>query len=186
MSWSIGVQEEHAGAGCARIPHVVQQQLRGSQVPYRRPQREGCIRAVDQRARGKCLIAAMLRHRAGINVAQSMLMPILEERRPTDSDNNLIRTISSRIAGGRKDATAEPPRVCWLSSLCPALHLPMYPQVIVDLREFRSSLPSLLHNAGILVVPATLTVGDYVLTPDMCVERKSIPDLVSSFNSGRL
>lgn len=36
------------------------------------------------------------------------------------------------------------------------------------------------------MVPATLTVGDYVLTPDMCVERKSIPDLVASFNSGRL
>ncbi|GJE89027.1 DNA repair protein [Phanerochaete sordida] len=98
----------------------------------------------------------------------SMLMPILDERRPADSGDNLIRTISTRMAGGRKDVTAEPTRV------------------IVDMREFRSSLPSLLHNAGILVVPATLTVGDYVLTPDMCVERKSIPDLVSSFNSGRL
>ena len=52
-----------------------------------------------------------------------------------------------------------------------------YVQVVVDLREFRSSLPSLLHAANILVVPATLTVGDYVLTPDICVERKSIPDL---------
>ena len=58
--------------------------------------------------------------------------------------------------------------------------------MIVDLREFRSSLPSLLHTSGILVIPATLTVGDYVLTPDMCVERKSIPDLAASFNSGRL
>ena len=36
------------------------------------------------------------------------------------------------------------------------------------------------------IVPATLTVGDYILTPDICVERKSIPDLVLSFNSGRL
>lgn len=56
----------------------------------------------------------------------------------------------------------------------------------MDIREFRSSLPSLLHTSSIVVVPATLTVGDYVLTPDMCVERKSIPDLVASFNSGRL
>lgn len=54
------------------------------------------------------------------------------------------------------------------------------------MREFRSTLPSLLHAAGLLVIPATLTVGDYVLTPDICVERKSIPDLVSSLNSGRL
>ena len=59
-------------------------------------------------------------------------------------------------------------------------------QVIVDMREFRSSLPSLLHASGLLVLPVTLTVGDYILTPDICVERKSIPDLVSSFNSGRL
>jgi DNA excision repair protein ERCC-4 len=54
------------------------------------------------------------------------------------------------------------------------------------MREFRSTLPSLLHAAHLLVVPATLTVGDYVLTPDICVERKSLSDLVSSFNSGRL
>ncbi|KZT25479.1 hypothetical protein NEOLEDRAFT_1178275 [Neolentinus lepideus HHB14362 ss-1] len=97
----------------------------------------------------------------------SMLMPILEERRPGTNDA-MIKTISSRIAGGRKELNKEPSRV------------------VVDVREFRSSLPSLLHASGLLVVPATLTVGDYVLTPDMCVERKSIPDLVSSFNSGRL
>ncbi|PPQ80616.1 hypothetical protein CVT24_002708 [Panaeolus cyanescens] len=58
--------------------------------------------------------------------------------------------------------------------------------VIVDMREFRSSLPSLLHASRLMVIPATLTVGDYILSPDICVERKSVPDLVSSFNSGRL
>lgn len=61
-----------------------------------------------------------------------------------------------------------------------------YTQVIVDMREFRSTLPSLLHASSLLVIPATLTVGDYILTPDICVERKSLSDLVSSFNSGRL
>ena len=59
-------------------------------------------------------------------------------------------------------------------------------QVIVDVREFRSSLPSLLHAAGFIIVPVTLTIGDYVLSPEMVVERKSIPDLIQSFNSGRL
>ena len=54
------------------------------------------------------------------------------------------------------------------------------------MREFRSSLPSILHGSGLQLVPTTLTVADYVLAPDICVERKSIPDLVSSFNSGRL
>lgn len=29
-------------------------------------------------------------------------------------------------------------------------------------------------------------VGDYILTPSLCVERKSIPDLHQSLNSGRL
>lgn len=56
----------------------------------------------------------------------------------------------------------------------------------MDMREFRSTLPSLLHASRLLVIPATLTVGDYIITPDICVERKSIPDLIQSFNSGRL
>lgn len=54
------------------------------------------------------------------------------------------------------------------------------------MREFRSSLPSLLHAAHIEVIPVTLGIGDYIITPEMAVERKSIADLISSFNSGRL
>ncbi|EJT99777.1 hypothetical protein DACRYDRAFT_96032 [Dacryopinax primogenitus] len=97
----------------------------------------------------------------------TMLNPILEQ--PTRAGtNDLIKTISSRIAGGGNVVNSEPTRI------------------IVDMREFRSSLPSLLHATNIQIVPATLTVGDYVLTPDMVVERKSVPDLVQSFNSGRL
>ena len=60
------------------------------------------------------------------------------------------------------------------------------PRVIVDMREFRSELPSLLHKRGIDVEPVTLEVGDYILTPEICVERKSISDLIGSLNSGRL
>jgi len=29
-------------------------------------------------------------------------------------------------------------------------------------------------------------VGDYILTPEICVERKSLSDLIGSLNSGRL
>eukprot|EP00736_Rhodelphis_marinus_P006479 Rmarinus@m.28259 len=58
--------------------------------------------------------------------------------------------------------------------------------VIVDMREFRSSLPALLHDEGLIVHPLVIEVGDYVLTPDICVERKSIRDLIQSFISGRL
>ncbi|CAH2076241.1 unnamed protein product, partial [Iphiclides podalirius] len=60
------------------------------------------------------------------------------------------------------------------------------PLVIVDMREFRSDLPALLHKKGINIEPVTITIGDYILTPDICVERKSISDLIGSLNSGRL
>lgn len=59
-------------------------------------------------------------------------------------------------------------------------------RVIVDLREFRSELPSLIHRRGISVQPVTIEVGDYILTPEICVERKSLNDLIGSLNSGRL
>ncbi|KAF9221255.1 hypothetical protein BS17DRAFT_270634 [Gyrodon lividus] len=99
----------------------------------------------------------------------SMLLPIYEDKGVgSKTGEQMIKTISTRLAGGRKELSTQTS------------------QVIVDMREFRSTLPSMLHASGILVIPATLTVGDYVLTPDICVERKSIPDLVSSFNSGRL
>lgn len=49
-----------------------------------------------------------------------------------------------------------------------------------------SSLPNVLHLKGIRIIPVTLEVGDYILSPLICVERKSISDLYSSFASGRL
>ncbi|XP_063790404.1 DNA repair endonuclease XPF [Pseudophryne corroboree] len=58
--------------------------------------------------------------------------------------------------------------------------------IIVDMREFRSELPSLIHRRGIDIEPVTLEVGDYILTPDICVERKSVSDLIGSLNNGRL
>uniref|UniRef100_A0A0K2T0T9 DNA repair endonuclease XPF n=2 Tax=Lepeophtheirus salmonis TaxID=72036 RepID=A0A0K2T0T9_LEPSM len=59
-------------------------------------------------------------------------------------------------------------------------------KIIVDMREFRCELPSLIHKRGIDIEPITLEVGDYILTPEICVERKSISDLIGSLNCGRL
>lgn len=59
-------------------------------------------------------------------------------------------------------------------------------RVVVDTREFASSLPNLLYRVGIKVIPCMITVGDYILSPKICVERKAIPDLIASFKSGRL
>ncbi|KAK9768075.1 DNA repair protein RAD16, variant 2 [Basidiobolus ranarum] len=80
----------------------------------------------------------------------------------------LLETFNSRIAGGGLTSQS-------ISS-----------QVIVDLREFRSSLPSILHAHKLKIIPCTIEVGDYILSPTMCVERKSIADLIGSLNSGRL
>ena len=93
----------------------------------------------------------------------------LDGAAPSDPQEQFLRTVNTRIAGGgRLAATAEPPRV------------------VVDVREFRSSLPSLLHARSMLIIPCMLTVGDYVLSPHICIERKSIKDLISSFKNGRL
>eukprot|EP00948_MAST-09A_sp_MAST-9A-sp1_P001783 g1783.t1 len=59
--------------------------------------------------------------------------------------------------------------------------------VIVDTRELRSPLPFLLHcSAQLQILSRTLIVGDYILSPEVCVERKAIPDLIQSLQSGRL
>lgn len=108
-------------------------------------------------------------------IRQKSLMMI-----PVDQDGNCLGLNSSqepqalssqnsltRKAGGRKVAEKEM-------------------QVIVDMREFMSSLPNVLHQKGMRIIPVTLEVGDYILSPLICVERKSIQDLFMSFTSGRL
>ncbi|KAJ3123807.1 hypothetical protein HK100_011478 [Physocladia obscura] len=89
--------------------------------------------------------------------------------RVVDPEDIFWRNLDTRIAGGQQTVPAEDSNL-----------------VIVDVREFRSALPSLLHTHRMKLRPCTLEVGDYILTPQICVERKSIPDLVGSFKSGRL
>lgn len=38
----------------------------------------------------------------------------------------------------------------------------------------------------LLTCYSRLQVGDYILTKDICVERKSVSDLIGSLNNGRL
>ncbi len=58
--------------------------------------------------------------------------------------------------------------------------------IIADVREFRGALPPTLLLRGTRLRPVTLAVGDFVLSPEMCVERKSVSDLFGSFANGRL
>lgn len=78
--------------------------------------------------------------------------------------------VSTRQAGGQLDTTKKKES----------------PRIIVDSREFRSELPCLIHKRGIEIIPLMITIGDYILSPDICVERKSISDLIGSLQSGRL
>ncbi|ORY79814.1 DNA repair protein rad16 [Protomyces lactucae-debilis] len=115
--------------------------------------------------REKDAFSRLIRERA------TMTRNLTQEVRPGDDEQELFfRKVNTRVAGGggRLAATREQPRI------------------IVDVREFRSSLPGLLHVRGNFLQPCFLLVGDYVISPDMCVERKSISDLIGSFANGRL
>lgn len=59
-------------------------------------------------------------------------------------------------------------------------------KVIIDMRDFVSQLPFVCYLAGLEVVPAMLTVGDYILSDEICVERKAVRDLIDSLENGRL
>ena len=72
--------------------------------------------------------------------------------------------------------------------------------IVVDVRELVAHLPLSLHKAKfhlqmsklkvrhlqVAVTQIIWQVGDYILTTDMAVERKTLPDLKASINSGRL
>lgn len=54
------------------------------------------------------------------------------------------------------------------------------------MREFKSELPTVLYKRGIDLVPATIEVGDYILSPNVAIERKALDDLTQSLHSGRV
>lgn len=59
-------------------------------------------------------------------------------------------------------------------------------RIVVDEREKKSGIPDLLKAVGINLEIKTLPIGDYIVAPETVVERKSIPDLISSIFDGRL
>lgn len=59
-------------------------------------------------------------------------------------------------------------------------------RIVVDERERPSGVPDFLRAAGVAVDFAQLAVGDYVVSPEVAVERKTVHDLVSSIYDGRL
>uniref|UniRef100_A0A915DY22 DNA repair endonuclease XPF n=1 Tax=Ditylenchus dipsaci TaxID=166011 RepID=A0A915DY22_9BILA len=60
------------------------------------------------------------------------------------------------------------------------------PKIVIDMREFNSELPTVLYCRGIDLQAATLEVGDYILSNEICVERKALDDLSQSLHNGRV
>jgi ERCC4-type nuclease len=59
-------------------------------------------------------------------------------------------------------------------------------RIVVDERERKSGIPDLLRQAGATIDFAQLNVGDYIVSPETAVERKTIQDLLNSIFDGRL
>jgi DNA excision repair protein ERCC-4 len=59
-------------------------------------------------------------------------------------------------------------------------------RIVVDEREKGSRIPTLLRQAGAAIDFAQLQVGDYVISSETAVERKTIHDLLTSIYDGRL
>ena len=60
--------------------------------------------------------------------------------------------------------------------------------IIIDTREFNSSLPSYLYHSGFLIEKQMLTTADYILSNAIGIERKQIRtnDFYESLKSNRL
>ncbi|MDG7007405.1 MAG: heavy metal resistance protein CzcA [Nitrososphaerota archaeon] len=59
-------------------------------------------------------------------------------------------------------------------------------RVVADEREKASGVPDELSKLNVRVYFSTLPVADYVLNPELAIERKSVRDLVSSIYDSRL
>jgi len=59
-------------------------------------------------------------------------------------------------------------------------------RIVIDEREKGSRIPELLGSLGASIEFSLLTVGDYIVSPQTAIERKTISDLIGSIYDGRL
>jgi DNA excision repair protein ERCC-4 len=64
--------------------------------------------------------------------------------------------------------------------------VPVISRIVIDEREKNSGIPDLLKKAGAIIDFAQLQVGDYIVSPETAVERKTVRDLIRSIYDGRL
>jgi len=53
-------------------------------------------------------------------------------------------------------------------------------RIYADYREKNSGIPDLIKEKGVIVILDNLSVGDYVISSEIAIERKSVEDLISS------
>lgn len=59
-------------------------------------------------------------------------------------------------------------------------------KIIVDHRELRNPVARQLFELGAEIDAQSLDIGDFILSQDVCVELKKVPDFVNSLLDGRL
>ena len=59
-------------------------------------------------------------------------------------------------------------------------------RIVADEREKNSQVPNLLKIMGVFVDYEQLAVGDYIVSSETVIERKTVYDLISSVYDGRL
>jgi len=59
-------------------------------------------------------------------------------------------------------------------------------KIIIDHRDARGVLPRMLYDLGLEIDTQTLEVGDFIISEDVVVELKKVPDFVNSLLDGRL
>jgi Fanconi anemia group M protein len=59
-------------------------------------------------------------------------------------------------------------------------------KLVVDNRELSSPIPRLLAEMGVVIIPEELAAGDYVVSEDVAIERKTAADFLQSLIDKRL
>ncbi len=59
-------------------------------------------------------------------------------------------------------------------------------RIVADEREKNSRVPNLLKLSGVFVDYKQLAVGDYIVSSETVIERKTIYDLINSVYDGRI
>lgn len=59
-------------------------------------------------------------------------------------------------------------------------------KIRVDYREMKSDVVRHLSEMGVILEPLKLEIGDYLISDEICIERKSVEDFLSSIIDGRL